>query len=104
MSKASETKLSFNEQKELNNIESKLKSLEFDKKELESQFLEEGISMDAINSLSEALKALQNLIEEKEMRWFELNEKLNWIHCFHTYAFGGALKMNMQSTPPLFLS
>jgi hypothetical protein len=38
------------------------------------------------------------------MRWFELNEKLNWIHCFHTYAFGGALKMNMQSTPPLFLS
>ena len=77
VSKASETKLSFNEQKELNNIESKLKSLEFDKKELESQFLEEGISMDAINSLSEALKALQNLIEEKEMRWFELNEKLN---------------------------
>ena len=77
VSKASETKLSFNEQKELNNIESKLKSLEFDKKELESQFLEEGISLDAINSLSEALKALQNLIEEKEMRWFELNEKLN---------------------------
>ena len=77
VSKASETKLNFNEQKELNNIESKLKSLEFDKKELESQFLEEGISLDAINSLSEALKALQNLIEEKEMRWFELNEKLN---------------------------
>ena len=34
--KQSQTKLSFNEQKELKNLESKLKSLEFDKKELES--------------------------------------------------------------------
>src|SRR6056300_1399339 len=34
----SEAKLSFNEQKELNNLESKLKSLEFDKKEIEAKF------------------------------------------------------------------
>ena len=73
----SETKLSFNEQKELNNLESKLKSLEFDKKELEAKFLVPDIDMETINTLSEALKTLNEVIEEKELRWMELNEKLN---------------------------
>jgi ATP-binding cassette subfamily F protein uup len=73
----SETKLSFNEQKELKNLESKLKSLEFDKKELEAKFLVPDIDMDAINSLSEELKTIQQTIEDKELRWLELNEKLN---------------------------
>ena len=75
--KQSLTKLSFNEQKELKNIESKLKSLEFDKKELESQFLVEDISMDAIELLSINLKKILQVIEEKEQRWLDLNEKLN---------------------------
>ena len=73
----SETKLSFNEQKELKNLESKLKSLEFDKKEIEAKFLVPDIDMDTINSLSEDLKALNQVIEDKELRWLELNEKLN---------------------------
>ena len=76
-SKQSQTKLSFNEQKELKNLESKLKSLEFDKKELESQFLVEDISMDTIETLSADLKKLLQVIEDKELRWLELNEKLN---------------------------
>ena len=75
--KQSLTKLSFNEQKELKNIESKLKSLEFDKKKLESQFLIEDISMDAIELLSTNLKKILQVIEEKEQRWLDLNEKLN---------------------------
>ncbi|MFB1027566.1 MAG: ABC-F family ATP-binding cassette domain-containing protein [Flavobacteriaceae bacterium] len=75
--KQSQTKLSFNEQKELKNLESKLKSLEFDKKELESQFLVEDISMDTIETLSADLKKLLQVIEDKELRWLELNEKLN---------------------------
>ena len=75
--KQSLTKLSFNEQKELKNIESKLKSLEFDKKELESQFLVEDISMDTIELLSMNLKKILQVIEEKEQRWIDLNEKLN---------------------------
>ena len=73
----SEAKLSFNEQKELNNLESKLKSLEFDKKELEAKFLVPEIDMDTIGALSDELKTLNDVIEEKEMRWLELNEKLN---------------------------
>ena len=75
--KQSQTKLSFNEQKELKNLESKLKSLEFDKKEIESQFLVEDISMDTIETLSADLKKLLQVIEDKELRWLELNEKLN---------------------------
>lgn len=75
--KQSLTKLSFNEQKELKNIESKLESLEFDKKELESQFLVEDISIDTIELLSMNLKKIHEVIEEKEQRWIDLNEKLN---------------------------
>ena len=73
----SEAKLSFNEQKELKNLESKLKSLEFDKKESEAKFLVPEIDMDTIGALSDELKILNDVIEEKELRWLELNEKLN---------------------------
>ena len=73
----SEAKLCFNEQKELNNLESKLKSLEFDKKEIEAKFLEPELDMETIGLLSDQLKTLNETIEEKEMRWLELNEKIN---------------------------
>lgn len=69
-------RLTYNEQKELKNLESKLKSLEFDKKELESQFQDISLSTDQINELSKKLKSVIDTIEEKELRWFELNEKL----------------------------
>ena len=69
-------KLSYNEEKELNNIESKLKSLAFDKKELENKFNNPELSQDDINKLSEKLQKIIDTIEEKELRWFELSSKL----------------------------
>tara|TARA_R110001583_G_scaffold36604_4_gene120578 strand:- start:105 stop:2003 length:1899 start_codon:yes stop_codon:yes gene_type:complete len=69
-------KLSYNEEKELNNIESKLKSLTFDKKELEAKFLNPDLSTDAINKLSKDLQKIIDTIETKEERWFELSSKL----------------------------
>ena len=54
-----------------------MESLEFDKKELESQFLVEDISIDTIELLSMNLKKILEVIEEKEQRWIDLNEKLN---------------------------
>lgn len=69
-------KLSYNEEKELKNIESKLKSLTFDKKELEAKFLNPDLSTDAINKLSEELQVIIDTIETKEERWFELSSKL----------------------------
>ena len=68
-------KLSYNEQKELKNIESKIKSLEYDKKELESKFNDESLSPEKINELSTALQQIIETIEEKELRWLELLEK-----------------------------
>jgi len=69
-------KLSYNEQKELKNIESKLKSLEFDKKDLEAQFLNDELSSEKINELSSQLQQIIKDVETKEERWLELLEKL----------------------------
>jgi ATP-binding cassette subfamily F protein uup len=69
-------KLSYNEEKELKNIESKLNALTYDKKELESKFNNPDLSQDEINKLSEKLQKIIDIIEEKEARWFELSSKL----------------------------
>ncbi|NOY47919.1 MAG: ABC-F family ATP-binding cassette domain-containing protein [Chlorobi bacterium] len=74
--KDSNSQLSYNEQKELKNIESKLKSLEHDKKELEIKFHDETLSTEKINELSTQLQHIIDTIEEKELRWLELLEKL----------------------------
>ncbi|ULC60550.1 ABC-F family ATP-binding cassette domain-containing protein [Flaviramulus sp. BrNp1-15] len=70
------SKLSFNEEKELRNIESKLNSLAYDKKELEGKFNNPDLSQDDINKLSEELQKIIDTIEAKEERWFELSSKL----------------------------
>ncbi|MFG6687609.1 ABC-F family ATP-binding cassette domain-containing protein [Mariniflexile sp. HNIBRBA6329] len=74
--KTEDNKLSYNEEKELKNIESKLNSLAFDKKELEAKFNNPDLSPDEINKLSEALQKIIDDLEAKEMRWLELQEKL----------------------------
>jgi len=74
--KDSNTNLSYNEQKEYKNIESKLASLEFDKKELEKKFHDESLTPEQIQELSQKLQMILDDIDEKEMRWFELSSKL----------------------------
>ena len=65
-----------NEQKELRQLESKLKSLEYDKNELKAKFNDISLTPDEINELSSALETLITTIETKELRWMELVEKL----------------------------
>ena len=74
--KDSNNKLSYNEQKEYKNIESKLKSLEYDKTQLELQFNNPELSQKQINELSEQLQKIIEDIETKELRWMELMEKM----------------------------
>jgi ATP-binding cassette subfamily F protein uup len=74
--KTDDNKLSYNEEKELKNIESKLKSLAFDKKELENKFHNPELSQDEILKLSERLQKIIDDMEAKEERWFELSSKL----------------------------
>ena len=74
--KESKTTLTYNEQKEYKNIESKISSLEYDKKVLEEKFLDESLNPGQIQELSKKLQEIMEEIEEKEMRWFELSTKL----------------------------
>jgi len=73
---SSKAALSCNEQKEFNNLESKIKSLEFDKKEIEQKFLNPDLTQDQITELSAKIQKIMDSIEEKEMRWLELSEKM----------------------------
>ncbi|MCD2259783.1 ABC-F family ATP-binding cassette domain-containing protein [Psychroserpens luteolus] len=68
-------KLSYNEQKEYKNLESKIRALELDKKALEEQFNDASLSQEKINELSQQLQGIIDDIEAKELRWFELSEK-----------------------------
>ena len=70
------SKLSYNEQKELKSLESKIRSLELDKKAFETKFNDTSLSQEQINKLSEDLQKILDEIETKESRWFELSEKL----------------------------
>jgi ATP-binding cassette subfamily F protein uup len=75
-SKNEATRLSYNEQKELNNLESKIRSLELDKKALEQQLYNPDLSPEALTTLGVQLQQLIEDIETKELRWLELQEKL----------------------------
>jgi len=74
--KTEDNRLSYHEEKELKNIESKLNSLTFDKKELEAKFNNPDLSTDEINKLSKLLQKIIDDLEAKEVRWLELQEKL----------------------------
>ena len=74
--KDSNSKLSYNEQKEYTNLESKLKTLEHDKATLEAKFHNPDLSSDEIQELSQKLQEVIDTINQKEERWFELTEKM----------------------------
>jgi ATP-binding cassette subfamily F protein uup len=69
-------KISFNEQKEYQQLESKIRSLEKDKLVLEQSFFEEGLSIETIKERSKKLQEVIEIIELKTMRWFELAAKI----------------------------
>ena len=68
-------KLSFNDQYEYNNLEKELSKLEKEKSELENYIQEPNIELSEMIVKSERLGIVINLIEEKEVRWMELDEK-----------------------------
>ena len=68
--------LSYNEQKEFNRIERDLKKLELQKKEIEELFAQGNLEGDKINEESQKLQKIIQDIEDNEMRWLELSEKM----------------------------
>lgn len=70
------TNLSYKEQKEHKQLEKDIQKLEFKKGEIEQQFVSGDLTGDDITELSIALKEINDGIETKTERWFELSAKL----------------------------
>ena len=69
-------KLSYHEQKEHRNLEKEIAKLEKEKEVLQNKFATENWDGEEIDKQSLKLQELIDAIEEKEMRWFELSEKI----------------------------
>ena len=72
VAESTESKLSFEQRKEIKSIEKQLEKLEERKKEITLQFDNSALSPDKIMELSKKLDEVNTEIEEKEMRWMEL--------------------------------
>ncbi|MGY5850420.1 ABC-F family ATP-binding cassette domain-containing protein [Salegentibacter sp. F14] len=68
---SSGSKLSYNEQKEFTKLEKEIAKLEKEKKKLQQKFLED-LDPEAIKENSIALQEIEDKIEKKTERWFEL--------------------------------
>ena len=66
-------KLSYLEQKELKQLEKQIQNLEEKKKRLQQRFTDEQLSGEDINQLSIELGELENSLELKTERWFQLS-------------------------------
>lgn len=67
--------LSYNEQKEYGRLEKEIAQLERDKTEKEKTFLDPNLSGEEINAASIELQKIEDAIEQKTERWFELGMK-----------------------------
>jgi len=66
-------KLSYNEKKEIENLEKDIEKMQKRKKEIEALFLS-NLSGDQISDLSKELGEIEKSVDEKEDRWLELSE------------------------------
>lgn len=73
-SKPAQRGLTFEQRKELKRIENQIKKLEAKKTEIEDKFSGTDLSPEDIQTLSRELGEINDSIEEKELRWFELSE------------------------------
>ena len=70
------TKLGYKEQKEYNRLEKEISKLESDRDALQQKFGTENWDKEQINEQSVLLQGIIDRLSEKEMRWFELSEKM----------------------------
>lgn len=70
----SKRKLSFKEKKEFESLEVEIQELEEEKKQVEQQLSSGQLSPDAVTNISRRYAELNDLIDDKTMRWLELSE------------------------------
>jgi ATP-binding cassette subfamily F protein uup len=68
--------LNFNEQKEFAKIEKEIKNLEYQKKEIEQQFSSGNLNEADLIKKGIELQNIMNQLDNHEMRWLELSEKM----------------------------
>ena len=73
---AKKKKLTYKEQKELEQIEKDLEALALEKEELESQLGSGDLPFDRLQAASERIGVIMAETDEKEMRWLELTDGL----------------------------
>ena len=76
MTATTKTKLGYQEQKEYNRLERDIAKLERDRDSLQQKFATENWDQEQINKQSKTLQDIIDGLSEKEMRWFELSEKI----------------------------
>ena len=67
-------KLSFKEKREFEQLEQEIMELEEEKKRLEEALCSGTLSVDELTEKSKRLPVLEELLDEKTMRWLELSE------------------------------
>jgi len=72
--KEKERKLTFNEKKELEQLEKEIESLESEKAQINDDLNSGTLDSDQLQEKSHRYAAITDLLEEKEMRWLELSE------------------------------
>ena len=72
--KEKERKLTFNEKKELEQLEKDIESLEMEKVQIDIDLNSGTLDSDQLQEKSHRYGAITDLLEEKEMRWLELSE------------------------------
>jgi ATP-binding cassette subfamily F protein uup len=72
--KSDAPKLSYAERKEFNRLEKEIDKLEKQREALSALFNDAGITAEKIKETSIKLNEINEIIEEKEMRWLELGE------------------------------
>jgi ATP-binding cassette subfamily F protein uup len=66
--------ITFEQRKEINKVEKEISKLEEKKKQITHLFDDPHLTPEKIQTLSKELNEVTGLIEEKELRWLELNE------------------------------
>jgi ATP-binding cassette subfamily F protein uup len=72
--KEKERKLTFNEKKELDQLEKDIESLEAEKAKIGEELNSGSLSNSELHDKSNRFGQITDLLEEKEMRWLELSE------------------------------
>ncbi|MBO5832774.1 MAG: ABC-F family ATP-binding cassette domain-containing protein [Alistipes sp.] len=70
----SKRKLSYKEQRELEQIETDLQSLTAERAQLEAEISSGALPYDRLSELSKRIEEIIETMDEKELRWLELNE------------------------------